>query len=168
MRRKVGLEGNKTLSELSEEFYQAAEEDYAYLEYARKTDFTYCGNACMLASRYAEKMLKARLLRNGIDPDWGHDLLLLIQKLPPFDGRSRALDLAAEISPYATQAAYPSLVRDTITPDKAREAYDSAMEIVRLTSVFDGGIDRRPKQRQETLFSRKTRKSSVLRRRMRR
>lgn len=50
MRRKVELEGDKTVEELSEEFYNTAE-DLAQLEFDKNTDFKYYGNACMLAAR---------------------------------------------------------------------------------------------------------------------
>lgn len=155
--RRDRMLGSKTAQELSEEFYAAAQEDYEHLEYSRLTNFRNYGNACMLAARYAEKMLKARLLRIGEYPERNHNLRQLVMSLPPFHGSDRALEIAADLEPYAVQAAYPSLVRDTISPENAREAYDMAMEIVRLTAVFDGDVERRPRTRQTRLFSRRSR-----------
>lgn len=51
----------------------------------------------MLAARYSEKMLKARLLKSGVDPEWGHNLTKLVQLLPLFDGRDEALEIASEL-----------------------------------------------------------------------
>lgn len=47
-------------------------------------------------------MLKARLLRSGVDPEWGHNLTKLVQLLPPFDGRDETLEIASELEPYDT------------------------------------------------------------------
>lgn len=158
MRRKVELEGDKSMAQRSMEFYQTAEEDYAFLEFARSTGFRYYGNSCMTAARYAEKMMKARLLRMGIDPDWGHDLPALVSKFPHFDGFSRAMELATLLDSYGTQAAYPSLVRDSLTPEAAAAAYDWTMELVALTSQFDADGGRGPETHQTKLFSLRSRR----------
>ena len=55
----------ESAQDLASEYYRAAEEDYELLEYVRLMGFSNYGNGCMLAARYAEKMLKARLLRLG-------------------------------------------------------------------------------------------------------
>ncbi len=91
----------------------------------------------MLAARYSEKMLKARLLKSGVDLEWGHNLTKLVQLLPLFDGRDEALEIASELEPYSTQAAYPSIVRDSLPSEDAREAYDLAMRLVEITAMFD-------------------------------
>ena len=122
---------------LASDYYKAAEEDYELLEYIRLTEFSYYGNGCMLAARYAEKIMKARLLLLGIEVGWTHDQKVLVNSFPDFEGKQRALEIASILTSYATQAAYPSMIRDNISPEDAEEAYDLSMELVILTSCFE-------------------------------
>lgn len=144
----------KSLNDLATEYYEAAEEDYGLLEYIRLTGFANYGNGCMLAARYAEKILKARLLILGVDVGWTHDQKVLVNSFPDFEGKRRALEIASELTPYATQAAYPSMIRDSINSEDAEEAYDLSMELVALTSCFETGTPK-PKTKQTTLFNKK-------------
>lgn len=129
----------KSTDELASDYYRATEEDYDLLEYIRLTEFSNFGNGCMLAARYAEKMLKARLLLLGIDIGWTHDQKVLVNSFPDFENKYRALEITSILTSYATQAAYPSMIRDSISPEDAEEAYYLSMELVALTSCFDKG-----------------------------
>lgn len=144
----------ESAQDLASEYYRAAEEDYELLEYVRLMGFSNYGNGCMLAARYAEKMLKARLLRLGVSIGWTHDQKILVGNFPNFDGKSRALEIAAELTPYATQAAYPSMIRENISPEDAEIAYNLSMELVTLTSCFEPNFSK-PRTIQTTLFNRR-------------
>lgn len=54
-----------TKEDIAKEFISDAQEDLEVLELIRREDFAQAKNACMLAARYSEKLIKAKLILSG-------------------------------------------------------------------------------------------------------
>jgi len=85
--------------------------------------------ACYLAQQAAEKALKARLTRRGVEFPRTHDLVTLRALLPPgLQGRVD-LDAAKELSAWAIQGRYPGDAPEAMR-EQATHAVDLASDIV--------------------------------------
>ena len=118
----------------AEEYIEAATEDLGALEVLFLDGFRYPHNACMLMARASEKYLKAKILLNGKDVGWIHDQTILLTELG-FSESDEIMNVAAQLSVYAVQANYPSVVRHKIDKEIAYSAYDDLF--ILLDSIRD-------------------------------
>ena len=137
MRREPSKSFTNDPEELAREFLDAAKEDLDTVELMKSAGFTATHNACMLISRAAEKFIKAKLLMSGKGSVWTHDQSILIDSLGEFPGKDRALDIVLFLTPFATEANYPSLTRKRIDAEMAQVAYDYLIELIEIIRPFD-------------------------------
>ena len=135
MRREPSKSFTNDPEELAREFLDAAKEDLDTVELMKSAGFTATHNACMLISRAAEKFIKAKLLMSG-KVQFGH-MISLIDSLGEFPGKDRALDIVLFLTPFATEANYPSLTRRRIDAEMAQVAYDYLIELIEIIRPFD-------------------------------
>jgi HEPN domain-containing protein len=85
--------------------------------------------ACYHAQQAAEKAIKARLTRRGVEFPRTHDLVALRALLPQDLQRRIDLDAAKELSAWAIEGRYPGDAPEA-TREQARHAVDLAIDIV--------------------------------------
>ena len=114
---------------LAEQYIESAAEDMGALEVLYHDGFRYPHNACMLMARASEKYLKAKILLKGEDIGWIHDQTILLTQLG-FSESDDVMDIGAQMSIYAVQANYPSVIRPTITGETAYATYDDLFRLL--------------------------------------
>ena len=62
---------------------------------------------------------------------------ILIDSLGEFPGKDRALDIVLFLTPFATEANYPSLTRRRIDAAMAQVAYDYLIALIEIIRPFD-------------------------------
>lgn len=122
--------------ELANEYRDAALEDFGTLEILYEQGFRYPHNACMHIARASEKMMKSKLLLRGINPDWIHDQVELMQLLG-FSEDDPLMAIASQFSVFAINSNYPSAIRNNITVDVAMRSYDDLFTIASAVSDLE-------------------------------
>ncbi|MBQ8179524.1 MAG: HEPN domain-containing protein [Candidatus Methanomethylophilaceae archaeon] len=118
----------------------AADEDLLVVERLREHGVPAPHDICMLSARASEKYIKSKSLLLGREPRKSHDQSRLLDTLGDFKGVRRAKDLAAVLSPYSTEANYPSDTMDAIDRDAADAAHSMLMEMMSMIQPHSWAI----------------------------
>lgn len=135
-------------------YIEAADEDLVYIDYSASIGYYPPAQVCMHAARYSEKIIKAKLAMNGVQDTWGHDQEDLLNRLPDFPNKERAIEIANVLTTYATQAAYPSRVRERITYEKAKQAAELAIEMPYLLGIPSHYVGSENRKTKKSIISR--------------
>jgi HEPN domain-containing protein len=86
----------------------------------------YYEDLCFQVQQAVEKALKGLLIFYGVEPEFTHNIELLIKELKKFTGIPEKVNEAAELTNYAIQTRYPGEY-DEIT----KEEYERAVKIAK-------------------------------------
>ena len=98
---------NPERKEIVRRWYQKAANDLAYAELGLNSGETFHAGAVYHCQQAAEKSIKALLCLSGITPPKNHDLVRLIELLPPSLDFGQFLQAAEFLTPMATEFRYP-------------------------------------------------------------
>jgi len=96
------------------------------LAQAKIIHYIHYEDLCFQAQQAAEKMLKGLLIFYGVEPEYTHNIELLINALKKFTNIPEKINEAAQLTIYAIQTRYPGEY-DEIT----KEEYEKAVKIAK-------------------------------------
>lgn len=116
--------------EISKQWIAKAKNDLLDADNNLKAEETPFDTVCFHCQQAAEKFLKAYLVANSSPYPISHDLILILEKILPFDSSAEVLreDLAL-LMPYAIEIRYPD---DWVMPteEDAKEAREAVSRVM--------------------------------------
>jgi HEPN domain-containing protein len=119
----------KDKQDLIQEWIRIANEDLQAAKLLMQNDIGFNRTIAYHSQQYAEKMIKAMLLKHDLPIKRTHNLDELLLSLKDYMSISdEAIELAVELSGYAVEIRYP----DTFEPtkDEATNAYNMAIKLI--------------------------------------
>ena len=88
--------------------------------------FTYYEDLCFQSQQAAGKVLKGLLIFYGIEPEFTHNIEILLNELKKFTDIPKEIIEAAKLTTYAVQTRYPGEYDDV-----TKEEYEKSVEIAK-------------------------------------
>ena len=126
-------------NEKAEDFISMAKEDALVMEESGHFGYRVANSACFHAQKYAEKMIKARLIIMGLKVERTHNLLLLLEDFDDSPQIEKAREYCQVLNRYEARSRYPVEGIMDCGPEEAEEACEMALEIPYLIGLYERG-----------------------------
>jgi HEPN domain-containing protein len=118
--------------ELYEVWIERAKSSYEIAKTIVKSDIIYYEDLCYQSQQAVEKSLKGLLVYYGINPEFTHNIILLLNELEKFTEIPEKIKLSTNVTKYAVLTRYPGEY-DVITKENYEESLRIAKDCIEWT-----------------------------------